>query len=108
MFSTLQHLIVLLLSVAALVGAIWALVDASKYSDGQYKNAGKNSKGMWLAILGVAALIAFISLPWPLGGGGGIGGLLGIAAIIAVIYYFVDVKPKVSGTSGGGGRPGGW
>ena len=107
MFDSLQNLIILVLSVAALVGAIWAVIDAAKYSDAQYQGAGKRSKALWLIILGAAAVVAFVSLPWPLGGGGGIGGILGIAAVIAVIYYFVDVKPKVSGTSSGSAG-GGW
>lgn len=111
-FGSLQAMIILAISVAALVAAIWALIDASRYPNPAYVNAGKKSKALWLVILGVAALIAFISLPWPLGAGGGIIGFLGIAAIIAVIYYFVDVRPKVSGSnygSGGSrGSTGGW
>lgn len=112
MFDSLQAMIILAISVAALVAAIWALIDAIKYPDSAYVNAGKKSKVLWLVILGAAALVAFISLPWPLGGGGGIIGFLGIAAVIAVVYYFVDVRPKVSGFSSGSGGPrrsaGGW
>ncbi|MFN3867019.1 MAG: DUF2516 family protein [Demequina sp.] len=112
MFDSLQAMIVLAISVAALVAAVWAFIDALKYPDAAYVNAGKKSKVLWLVILGAAALVAFISLPRPLGGGGGIIGLLGIAAVIAVIYYFVDVRPKVSGASpgpgGSRGSTGGW
>ncbi|MFW2512785.1 DUF2516 family protein [Demequina sp. SO4-13] len=112
MFDTLQQLIILVISVAALVAAAWAFIDAFKYPNTAYVNAGKKSKTLWLVILGVAALIAFISLPRPLGAGGGIIGLLGIAAVIATIYYFVDVRPKVSGASpssgGSRGSSGGW
>lgn len=112
MFDSLQALIILILSVAAFVGAIWGLIDATRYPDTAYVNAGKKSKVLWLVVLGAAALIAFISLPWPLGGGGGIIGFLGIAAMVAIIYYFVDVRPKVSGSnygSGGSrGSTGGW
>ncbi len=112
MFDSLQGLIILLISTAALIAAIWGLIDATKYSDGAYKNAGKNSKALWLIILGTAAVVAFISLPPPLGAGGGIIGLLGIAAVIAVVYYFVDVRPKVAGQGPGSSGPrrssGGW
>ena len=112
MFDSLQAMIVLAISVAALVAAVWALIDAIKYPDSAYVNAGKKSKVLWLVILGAAALVAFISLPRPLGAGGGIIGFLGIAAVIAVIYYVVDVRPKVSGASpssgGSRGSSGGW
>lgn len=112
MFNSLQAMIVLILSVAALVAAVWGFIDATRYPDTAYVAAGKKSKALWLIILGVAALIAFISLPWPLGRGGGIIGLLGIASIIGIIYYFVDVRPKVSGAAPGAGpsrgSTGGW
>ena len=112
MFGSLQNLIVLLLSVAVLVAAVWALIDASRYANSAYQNAGKQSKILWLVILGAAAVVGFISLPPPLGAGGGVIGLLGIASVIAVVYYFVDVRPKVAGMNPGSRGPrrssGGW
>ncbi len=96
LFGSLQMLVTLALSVAALVGSVWALIDAAKYSNDAFVAAGKQTKTIWLVILGVAALIAFLSMPYPLGGGGGITGFLGIIAIVAVIYYFVDVRVKVA------------
>ncbi|MDN4475233.1 DUF2516 family protein [Demequina sp. SYSU T00192] len=113
LFGWLQNALVLLISVAAFAGAIWGLVDAFRRPETAFTAAGKWSKTIWLVILGVATIIAFISLPWPLGTGGGIGGILGIAAIVAVIIYFVDVRPKLGGgygSSGGsqGRSSGGW
>lgn len=115
MFGFLQSLVVWIISAAALVGAIWAFIDATKHADSAYRSAGRNSKVLWLVILGVAAVVAFVSLPpLPFGpnilgfSGGGITWLLGIAAIVAVVFYFVDVRPKVSGHSGGGRSSGGW
>lgn len=96
LFSSLQSLVTLALSIAALVGAVWALIDAAKYSNEAYVAAGKQTKTIWLVILGVATLIAFLSTPWPIGSGGGITSFLGLLAIVAVIVYFVEVKPKVS------------
>ncbi|WNM24286.1 DUF2516 family protein [Demequina capsici] len=96
MFSSLQNLVILVLSVAALVGSVWGLIDAAKYSNEAYVAAGKQTKTIWLVILGVAALIAFISMPYPLGGGGGIVGFLGLLSIVAVIVYFVEVRVKVA------------
>lgn len=111
MFNTLQGGLILALSLAAFVGALWALIDALRHPAGAYVAAGKQTKTLWGVILGVATLIAFVSLPWPLGGGGGILGLLGIAVIIAVVLYFVDVRPKLLSAGGGGGSgrgTGGW
>jgi len=105
LFGFLQNTVVLLISLAAFVGAVWAIVDAARRPEGAFTAAGKWSKTIWLVILGVAGIIAFVSLPWPLGTGGGIGGILGIAAVIAVIVYFVDVRPKLG--SGGFGSSGG-
>lgn len=112
MFGSLQHLIIVALSVVVLIAAAWAFIDATRYSNSAYQNAGKKSKTLWLVILGVAAVVSFISLPPPLGAGGGVIGLLGIASVVAVAYYFVDVRPKVAGMSPGRGgshrSSGGW
>ncbi|WP_062462565.1 DUF2516 family protein [Demequina soli] len=114
LFGWLQHAVIVVISVAALAGAIWGLIDAARRPEGAFTAAGKWSKTIWLVILGVATVVAFLSLPYPFGGGSGIGGLLGIAAIVAVIVYFVDVRPKLGsgGFGSGGGRrgksSGGW
>lgn len=106
MFGSLQHLIILVLSVVVFVAAAWGFIDAIRYPNSAYQSAGKSSKVLWLVILGAATLVGFVSLPWPLGQGGGVVGLLGIAAIVATVYYFVDVRPKVSGMSPGSHGPG--
>ncbi|WP_296665232.1 DUF2516 family protein [Demequina sp.] len=118
MFGFLQSMVVFAISAVALIGAIWGLIDAARRSPSAFTAAGKWSKTIWMVILGVATLIAFVSLPWPLGGGGGIAGILGIASVVAVIVYFVDVRPKLGGFGGGsgggfgggsrGGSTGGW
>jgi len=118
-FAFLQELVIWIISAGALVGSIWAFVDAVRYPDQTFTNAGKKSKGIWLLILGAAAVVAFISMPpLPIGpnilgfGGGGALGLLGIASIAVVIYYFVDVRVKLRennyGSGGGGRSSGGW
>ena len=96
MFAFLQSSVVFILSIAALVGSVWALVDAARYSNAAYVAAGKQTKMLWLAILGVAAVIAFISVPPPIGIGGGIVGFFGLLSIGAVIVYFVEVRVKVA------------
>lgn len=114
MFGLLQNGLILIISIAALVGAVWGLIDAAQRPAPSFTAAGKWSKNVWLIILGVATVIAFLSMPRPIGTGGGIAGILGIAAVVAVVVYFVDVRPKLGqrGSGGGGatrgGSPGGW
>lgn len=100
-FAGLQALIILAISVVALVAAIVAVIHAARTPDGAFKAAGKQSKALWLVVMLAAALIAFVSLPWPLGSGGGTLGILGLVSLAAVIYYLVEVRPKVSAHSGG-------
>ena len=104
-FSSLQALIILAISVIALIASVVAVVHAARTSDGAFKAAGKQSKALWLVVTLVAALIAFVSLPAPLGQGGGTLGFLGLVSLAVVIYYLVEVKPKVSGFSGGPRSP---
>jgi len=105
MFAFLQAAIVLIISVIALVASIYAVFHAVKTPDAAFRAAGKQNKALWLILMVVAALIAFVSLPWPLGTGGGTVGLLGLVSLAVVIFYLVDVKPKVSGFSGGPSGP---
>lgn len=113
MFGTLQNSLVFLISLATLVASTWALIEALRYPDRAYVAAGKRSKVLWGSIMGLATFISFVSLPPPLGRGGGPLGLLGIASIVAVLYFFVDVKPKLRdhhtpGSTRGPSNRGGW
>lgn len=112
MFAGLQGFIIFAVSVAVMIGAVWGLIDAARHNERTYANAGK-SKTKWLLLLGGAVLFAFVSLPPPIGRGGGVLQIFGIAAIIVVILYFVDIRKKLQGNrppSGGSGfaRRGGW
>lgn len=88
------------LLIAAFVVEIWAFVDALRHADSAYRAAGKQTKPIWLLILGVALVIG-------LGGAAGYLGIfsiLPIAAFIGAAIYLVDVRPKVrefKGRSGG-------
>lgn len=105
MFAFLQAAIVLAISLVALIAAVYATIHAGKTTDAAFRAAGKQSKALWLSVMALAAVLAFVSLPWPLGNGGGIFGIIGLIALAAVIFYLVDVKPKVSGFSGGSSGP---
>ena len=61
MFATLQYFIIIVLSVAAFLGAAWALIQGLRFPDSAYVAAGKLNKLKWGLILGVALLIAFLA-----------------------------------------------
>lgn len=112
MFGGLQNLVVLLISVAAFVGAVWGLADAARASRDAFAAGGRQSKTTWLVILGIASALLFISLPWPVGYGSGAFGFLGLASSAAVILYFVWVKPAIdpyrNSRGSSRGNRGGW
>lgn len=95
MFGSLQYFIIFVIAVVTLVAGIWALVEALKYPPEAYVAAGKRTKGFWGAITGVAALIAFLTMPPPLGFGSGIFSFFTIAALAGIIIFFVDVRPAL-------------
>ncbi len=72
------------LQVAVLVTAIYAFVHAAIQRPDAYTAAGKLTKPVWLAILGVGALLALAL------------GITGVAiAAVASGVYLVDVRPKI-------------
>ncbi len=80
-----------ILLLAAFVVETWAFIHAILQPAESFTAAGKQTKPLWLIILGVAFLI-------------GVGGAIGylallsffpIIAFIAAAIYLVDVKPKI-------------
>lgn len=103
---TLQYYIVLALSLVAFAVEVWALVDALRQRSDAFVAAGKLTKPLWLIILGVAAALGFLGLPF---GGGTFSnplGLLSIVAVVAAAVYLTDVRPAVRQSRGRGGRSG--
>ncbi len=87
MFSPVGGLLSLL-NLGLLVLSVWALVDAITRPAAAYVAAGKQTKPIWLAILGVAAALT-------LTGNAPVLGLFGIVVAVASIVYLVDVRPAV-------------
>ena len=94
----------LALGLAAFVVEAWAFVDAITRPSQAFVAAGKQTKQLWLIILGVAAVVglAFAII------GVGPTSILPVAAFVAAAVYLADVRPKVrsfpknrSGTSQG-------
>ncbi|HET9970949.1 MAG TPA: DUF2516 family protein [Streptosporangiaceae bacterium] len=94
----------LALGLAAFVVEAWAFVDAITRPSQAFVAAGKQTKQLWLIILGVATVVglAFAII------GVGPTSILPVAAFVAAAIYLADVRPKVrsfpknrSGTSSG-------
>jgi hypothetical protein len=87
------------LSLAAFVVEAWAFVDAVRRPAGAFTAAGKQTKPLWLIILGVAAVVGLGTAVY--GGGTALLGILPIAAFVAAAIYLTDVRPKVRDFRGG-------
>ena len=85
-----------LLNLGLLVLVGWALIDAATRPAPAFVAAGKQTKQIWLAILGVALLLCLV-------GFGGVLGLFGFLIAVAAIVYLVDVRPAVREMRPGGG-----
>jgi hypothetical protein len=89
------------LALVAFVVEVWALIDAIRRPAGSYVAASKQTKKIWLLILGVATVIGLAGATGY--GGVGITNFLAVAAFVAAAIYLVDVRPKVK-EFGGQGR----
>jgi len=94
MFSAAGGLL-LVLNLGILVLVVWALVDAATRPPAAFVAAGKQTKQIWLAILGVSLLLCLL-------GAAGYLGILGAVVAVAAIVYLVDVRPAVRGMRPGG------
>lgn len=100
----------LVISIAAFVVEAWAFVDAIRRPASAFVAAGKQTKPIWLLILGVATVVG-LGYAFYLGGASAIS-ILPVAAFVAAAIYLVDVRPKVrefkTGSSSGSGPYGRW
>lgn len=87
--------LLMLLDLGVFVLALWAFVDALIRPAPAFVAAGKQTKQIWLLILGAGLFLTLIGL-------GGFLGLLGAVVAVASIVYLVDVRPAVRGTPPGG------
>ena len=107
--GSLQWIVYLALTLVVFGVQLFALIDAIRRPASAFTAEGKLTKPIWLAILGVAAALGFLSLPI----GGPNLGFIGLIAVVAAIVYLVDVRPRLQPygngrSNGSGGRPGGW
>ena len=91
------------LAIAALCVEVWAFVDAVRRPGPAFPAAGKQTKPIWLVILGVAAVIGLWSSTL---GGPNLVSLFPIIAFVAAAIYLTDVRPKVKEFKGGSSSSG--
>ncbi len=100
-----QGVVSFALGLAALALQAVALVDATRQRTDAFPAAGKQTKPIWLGILGVATAIGFVSLSGPLN-------IFNLLAVVAAGVYMASVRPavqQISGRGQGSGGPyGGW
>lgn len=99
-FGSLQAIIGLVFGVAALGLSVFSLVDALRHRPDAFTAAGKASKNLWLAVLGVAVALSFYSVFSPFS-------LTWILAVVGAGVYAADVRPALRqimgrGSSGNG------
>jgi Protein of unknown function (DUF2516) len=81
----------LALGLAAFIVEAWAFIDAITRPAHAFVSAGKQTKPLWLIILGVAAVIGLAGAVY----GVGPTSILPVAAFVAAAIYLADVRPKV-------------
>ncbi len=95
------------LAIAAFAVEAFAFIDAIIRPAQAFVAVGKQTKPIWLIILGVAFVLGLYAAAY-----GGVTNILAVAAFVAAAVYLVDVRPKVreirSGRSSSNGPYGPW
>ena len=87
MVQSIQSSILLLATLLLFVFQAWAIIDAISHRPEAYEAAGKQTKTMWLVILGVT-FVAHLIFWDPIN-------LLNLVGAVAAIVYLVDVRPAL-------------
>jgi hypothetical protein len=85
--SVIQEYVLSAAAIALFVVEAWAFIDAISRRPQEFEAAGKQTKMMWLIILGVA-LVAHMLIWHPIS-------LLNMAGAVASLVYLVDVRPAI-------------
>ncbi|MDS1270243.1 DUF2516 family protein [Lipingzhangella sp. LS1_29] len=96
--TSVANILFWLIFVAVFVVSLYALVDAAKRPAEAFVATDKQTKQLWLILLGVATLVGFITVF-----GGSRILFLTIAAGIVAGIYLLDVRPALNAITGGRG-----
>lgn len=88
------------LAIVAVVVEAWAFIDAMTRPTRAYVAASKQTKPLWLIILGVSTVVGLAYAT--IAGGATFISILPVAAFIAAAVYLTDVRPKVKQIGNGG------
>ena len=88
----------LVLGLVAFIVEAWAFIDAIRRPGQAFVATGKQTKQLWLIILGVAAVVGLAGAAY----GAGPTSILPVAAFVAAAVYLADVRPKVKDFRSGG------
>lgn len=83
-----QMLLNLVLGIAALGMELFALADAARHDARTYLVAEKRTKTFWLVVLGICAVVGFITVASVLS-------LVGLLAVVGAGVYLADVRPEL-------------
>jgi hypothetical protein len=97
-FYDLEANVISLVFLALTVVKLWALVDAITRPAAAFPAADKQTKNLWLTLLGLAVATDVFFVTGALG-------LFMLAGTVASLVYIVDVRPAVRAIGRGGG---GW
>ena len=95
-FGTFQTLVFWVLFAAGMGLKIVAFVDAVRTDAQAFPYAGKRTKGLWLAITGVALAVNIV-VTNPLS-------FLNLIGVVGALVYLVDVRPAVKQYRAGGSQ----
>ena len=99
MIPLIQTWLFAVLALALFAIEVWAFVNALRFRSDAYVAAGKRTKTFWGILTGVAMLLGFLSLPYPIGGGGGMF-LFMLGGIIIAGIFLADVLPALKQVMG--------
>ncbi|MEE1650899.1 DUF2516 family protein [Brachybacterium sp. J144] len=94
MIALIQMWILAVLALVLLAVEVWAFVNALRFRPDAYTAADKRSKVFWCVLTGVAMLLGFLSLPYPIGNGGASMLFMLIGIVIAGVFL-ADVLPAL-------------
>lgn len=87
MFESVQSLVMLVLWVVLLGLKGWAFIDCLRRPKEAFPAVGRQSKVLWLALTGIAALTGLLP--------GFTLNLIGLAGAVVALIYLFDIRPKI-------------
>lgn len=85
----------LVLAVVALVIELWAFVDSAARPATDYQRADKRTKGFWLALTAIAAVVGVMSLMSTFRTGSMSMMFLNMVGVVVAGVYLADVRPPL-------------